>query len=112
QFVLLSHRGFWITEAAFLLGVARTTGQRILDRFHEAGVAALRNPSRPGRPPRCDAKATEWLQALLSKSPRDHGYHTNTWTCALLAEALQQHQEVTLKPEGVRSLLHRLEVRQ
>lgn len=110
--LLFSTQGYGIGEIAVLLNVARSTVQRIAHRFEISGAKGLHNPARPGRPPRCQKEDEEFLLGLLAESPRDHGYQTNTWSCALLAAQLREHRGVQLSPARVRELLRARRARQ
>lgn len=111
QFVLLAAR-YGVSESCRVLGLARSTGQRVLHRFAEGGVSSLHNPPRSGRPPRCTPDDEQFVLGLLQTSPRERGYASNTWTCARIARCLQEERGVRMQPDGVRDLLHRLNTRQ
>ena len=112
RFILLYHGGKCLAEACTLVGMARSTGQRVRGRFKELGPTGLLNPIRTGRPARCGSEQVQFVLGLLETSPRDRGHATNTWTCALLSAELEKEYGVVLTASGMLGLLHREGVRQ
>lgn len=88
RMVLLAASGASVSSIARQLGTCRL---RVLDwvrRFQTAGVEALRDRPRPGRPHVIRALERHQVIAAACQSPRDLGVSRNTWTHEALSEAL------------------------
>ena len=95
-----------LTDAAIAagLGIARSTVERLRQRFVEEGVeAALSERPRPGGARKLDGKAEAFLVATACSAPPDG---RNTWTMQLLADRLVAVGLVgAISDETVRRLL-------
>ena len=81
------------------------TVRRWLGRFVAAGVAALRDAPRPGRPVKADAAYRAALEQAVTTAPRELGLPFDVWTSARLSAYLAETTGVRLAPGWVRALL-------
>jgi transposase len=72
------------------------------------GLRALTVRTPPGRPPRLTPQARHRLVRLLLKGARAHGYRTDLWTTARIAEVITRRFRVTYHRDHVGRLMHRL----
>ena len=62
----------------------------------------------PGRPPRLTRQARHRLVRLLLQGARAHGYRTELWTTARIAEVIARRFKVTYHRDHVGRLMHSL----
>jgi transposase len=86
-------------------GRTTRTVRRWLDRFRMAGVDALRDARRSGRPPKADAAYRVALEQAVTTPPRGLGLPFDVWTSARLSAYLAETAGVRLAPGWVRALL-------
>jgi transposase len=60
-----------------------------------------------GPKPRLTASQLKELEGLLRRGAKSHGWRTELWTAARVAELIERHFEVRFHPEHVRKLLRR-----
>lgn len=76
-------RGKSLTEVAGMLGVEIDTVARWRDKYRQAGLAAIEEGKRPGRPPQVTGVQRAQITALAcSPAPEGHA----RWTLRLLAD--------------------------
>ena len=73
------------------------------------GAAGLQVRFSPGRPPRLNSQQRGRLVKLLLRGPLAHGYRTNLWTTARIAELIQQEFGVDYHRDHVGRLMHSLQ---
>jgi transposase len=78
------------------------------DAWRRRGADALKVGSSPGRPPKLKATQRRRLLRLLLKGPLAHGYHTNVWTTARIAEVIRREFGVSYHRDHIGRLMHRL----
>ncbi len=82
-------------------------------RWREArrrgGARALRVRSSPGRPLKLGPRQRKRLEGLLLQGPLAHGYRTNLWTTARIAELIRREFGVQYHRDHVGRLMHRLQ---
>lgn len=83
------------------------TVRRWLNRFRTAGLEALRDAPRPGRPAKADAAYRAALAQAVTTMPTELGLPFDVWTSARLSAYLAQTTGVELAPGWVRGLLSR-----
>lgn len=82
-------RGEKVSHIAQRLDVDRRSIQRWIAAFAQASdPQALRDGSRPGRPPRWTQDTSGCFEALLATAPGQWGYQAVDWTMPLLGKAL------------------------
>jgi transposase len=79
--------------------------QRARERGGEEG---LKVRFSPGRPPKLDRRQQQKLLRLLPQGAPAHGYRTDLWTTARMAEVIQKHFRVRYHRDHVGRLLHAL----
>lgn len=104
--VELMQQGESPTDIARILGVCRTSlyRWRALARTSPDGLAAR---PHPGPTPRLTADQMTQLEALLKEGAEAHGWRTELWTAARVAELIERHFKVRFHPEHVRKILKR-----
>lgn len=105
QMVWRAHRGVRVPAIARALGVRETTVRTWLARFDAAGVDALKDAPRSGRPPvyRPEEVATV-VEASLTK-PDDLGLPFGSWTLDRLTAYLREHKGVAIGRSRIATLL-------
>jgi transposase len=94
------------TVIARILGVCRTS----LYRWREAARAApdgLASRPHPGPRPRLSGEQLKELEGLLIQGAKAHGWRTELWTAARVAELIERHFGTRFHPEHVRKILKR-----
>jgi len=89
--VLLVAGGMSLTEAARVVGCARTSLRRWGERYLAEGRDGLADRARPGRPPKRAAAAGDLLDGALAASPLDYAYPVTSWTVADLTDLRGRH---------------------
>jgi len=69
---------------------------------------ALQVRTSPGRPARLGATERRRLVKLLLKGPIAHGYRTNLWTTARIAEVIEREFGVAYHRDHIGRLMHSL----
>ena len=108
QLVLLSERGFTVSEIADIQQTSAVTVYKWLARFEAEGPAGLYDRSRSGRPAKVGQQTEEAIEEALSQPPTEQDYNFTYWTVPLLTEHLRQTLGQGLCHETVRTTLHRL----
>jgi transposase len=75
-----------------------------LAREHPEALAAK---PHPGRTPRLGAGDRKRLEGLLLQGAEAHGWRTELWTAARVADLIRRHFKVGFHPEHVRKILRR-----
>jgi len=79
-----------LNEVARRLGCAASSVLRWQRAWTRGGRAALRVRQSPGRPHKLPARQRQRLVALLLKGATAHGYQTELWTTARIAEVIRR----------------------
>lgn len=97
-------------QVATQLDVHPATVGRWAARFRRRGLAGLQGPEHDarGRPRRLQVEHLQLLRQTVLTSPRDSGYAFTLWTLPRLAEFLRQRAGVTVQPNYLGRLLHRM----
>ena len=96
-----------LTEIARWSGRTPETVRRWLHRFRCAGIAALTDAPRSGRPPKADAAYLAALEQAVETAPRALGVPFDAWTSARLSAYLAGTTGIRIAPGWLRVLLHR-----
>ena len=96
------------SEIAPLVLRSHDTVQRVLRRFVEGGLAAVPRRTAPGAPVRLTQPAEAELARVIEEDPHRLGVDAANWTTGLLATYLGQKLGISVDPETVRRVLHRL----
>jgi transposase len=103
--LVLLAQGLAPVEVARLMGVDRRSVRRWRATVRIDGSQALRARPASGRPRRLDAGAMRELDLALTQ---DAGLDSGYWTCARVADLIQERFGVRYHPAHVCRLLHRL----
>ncbi len=69
------------------------------------GVTALTAKPAPGRPPKLSPARRRQLLDVLARGPRRHGFGTELWTLARVAEVVYRRRRVSYHPSQVWRIL-------
>lgn len=95
-------------EVARRVACAPSSVMRWRNARRRGGVRALTVRTPPGRPPRLTPQARQRLVRLLLQGARAHGYRTELWTTARIAEVIARRLHVTYHRDHVGRLMHSL----
>lgn len=93
-------------DVARFLGCGRSSVYTWVKRA-KASLSALAAKPHPGPKPRLSHAQLMELEVLLLKGAKAHGWRTELWTAARVAELIERHFQVRFHPEHVRKLLKR-----
>ena len=86
--VSLLEQGMRAAQVARAVGTSRASVTRWRQAYEEGGAEAIAAKPHPGRPPRLSAAQRRRLAKLLLQGARKHGYSTDLWTLARVAEVI------------------------
>jgi len=78
------------------------------DAVRRRGERGFRVGASPGRPPKLTKGQRQRLVRLLLQGSLAHGYRTDLWTTARVAEVIARHFGIRYHPDHVGRLLHAL----
>jgi transposase len=104
--VELVNQGESPDDVARFLGCGRSSVYTWLKLARE-DLGALAAKPHPGRTPRLNGEDRERLEALLLEGAKAHGWRTELWTAARVADLIERHFRVNFHPEHVRKILKR-----
>jgi len=90
------------------LRCAASSVMRWRDAVRRRGERAFQVRASPGRPPKLPKRQRQHLVRLLLQGSLAHGYRTDLWTTARVAEVIEQHFGIRYHPDHVGRLLHAL----
>jgi transposase len=99
--VLLSARGYSVSQIAEIFAVGEDVVRAWLHRYAREGPSGLDDRPRPGRPPK-DRLARQIVDTQASNPPRNNGLVQGCWTVGLLAAFLLARFGLALAPSSVR----------
>ena len=100
--------GLSLNEVARRIKCVASSVMRWRDAFRRRGADALKVGASPGRPPKLTSAQRRRLVQLLLKGPLAHGYRTNLWTTARIAELVRREFGVDYHRDHVGRLMHAL----
>jgi transposase len=100
--------GLSLNEVGRRTRCAASSVMRWFNAWRRGGAAALRVSTSPGRPPKLGAVQRRRLVKLLLKGPIAHGYRTNLWTTARIAEVIEREFGVNYHRDHVGRLMRGL----
>jgi transposase len=100
--------GLSLNEVARRVKCVASSVMRWRDAWRRRGAESLKVRSSPGRPAKLNASQRRRLVTLLLKGPVTHGYHTNLWTTARIAELIAREFGVRYHRDHVGRLMHSL----
>ncbi len=95
-------------EIAIALDVHAQTVRAWRREYRDGGLKALAARPHPGPPCRLSLEQKQQLLALLSDSPKAHGYDTPIWTTQLVARLIQERFDVQYHHDHVGAIMHQL----
>ena len=104
----LLDRGYSLHEVGRQVGCAAVSVMRWRDARRRGGAKALKVRFSPGRPSKLDAAQRRRLVGLLLKGATAHGWRTNLWTTARIAELIRREFSVAYHRDHIGRLLHSL----
>jgi transposase len=90
--------GYSTQEVADFLGVDPSTVRRWLAAFRAGGGAGLGAKAVSGRPGKLTSTQEKIALRWLTESPTHHGFETELWTAARLAQLIREEFGVGLNP--------------
>jgi transposase len=100
--------GYSLNEVGRRIGCNASSVMHWRDARRRRGAEGLRVRSSPGRPLKLDRKQRRRLVNLLLQGPMMHGYRTNLWTTARIAELISREFGVQYHRDHVGRLMHGL----
>lgn len=85
-------------EIADLLGVAPRSVRRWAAAFRQRGVQGLAAQPAAGRPPKLSRTQEKVVRRWLAGSPTEHGFDTELWTAARLAQLIDEEWGIRFNP--------------
>lgn len=104
----LVKEGHSLQAVARWLRCAASSVMRWRDAVRRRGERGFRVRASPGRPPKLTKPQRQHLVRLLLQGSLAHGYRTDLWTTARVAEVIERHFGIQYHPDHVGRLLHRL----
>lgn len=104
----LLDEGRSLNEVGRLVGCAASSVMRWRDARKQGGERALKVKSSPGRPPRLSPVQRTELVRLLLQGAMAHGYRTELWTTARIAELIEKTFGIRYHRDHVGRLMHSL----
>ncbi len=104
----LKQRGWYQRDIAEALDVSEETVSRWLARARSGGPDALRNRPRPGHPPKLTAAQKRLIPEFLWHGAEAYGFRGEVWTCARIAQVIEEEFGVRYHKDHVGRLLREL----
>ena len=100
--------GLSLNEVARRIRCVASSVMRWRNAWRQRGADALKVGSSPGRPLKLKATHQLRLLRLLLNGPLAHGYNTNVWTTARIAEVIRREFGVSYHRDHIGRLMHSL----
>src|SRR5215467_3193458 len=100
--------GHSLNEVGRRIGCDASSVMRWRNARWRKGAEGLKVRFSPGRPPRLNSQKRKRLVKQLLQGPLTHGYRTNLWTTARIAELIQREFGVRYHRDHVGRLMHAL----
>jgi transposase len=104
----LLEEGMRPVAVARALGTSRASVTRWRQAYEAGGEKALKAKPHPGGTSRLTVAQRKRLIRLLLRGPRKHGYNTELWTLARVAEVIAVNFGVAYHPSAVWHILRRM----
>lgn len=101
----LFQHGWSQRQIALALGVSEGAVSQWLTRARQAGLGALHDRPRPGRPPRLSPEQQARVPALLRQGAPAFGFRGDLWTRKRVREVIRREFGVTYSPSHISRLL-------
>jgi transposase len=104
----LKRQGWSRKDIAAALGVSPVSVSRWFARVRHGGPEALRARPRPGRPPKLSSAEKRLIPEFLWHGAEAYGFRGEVWTCARVAQVIEEELGVRYHQDHVGRLLHEL----
>jgi transposase len=104
----LKEQGWSQRHIAAALGVSEDAVSRWLVRARDGGPEALRSRSSPGRPPKLSSAQKRLIPEFLWHGAEAYGFRGEVWTCARIAQVIEEEFGVRYHKDHVGRLLQEL----
>src|SRR6185312_9278546 len=104
----LKQQGWYQRHIAAALGVSEDAVSRWLLRARDGGPDALRSRTSPGRPPKLSAAQKRLIPDFLWHGAEAYGFRGEVWTCARVAQVIEEEFGVRYHKGHVGRLLAEL----
>jgi transposase len=101
--------GHSLNEVGRRIGCNASSVMRWRDARRQGGAKALRVRFSPGRPWKLDRVQRRRLKKVLARGAPAHGYQTNLWTTARIAEVIEREFGIQYHRDHVGRLMHSLQ---
>jgi transposase len=101
----LKQRGWYQRDIAEALGVSEVAVSGWLTRARDDGPEALRARSSPGHPPKLTTDQKRSIPEFLWHGPEAYGFRGQVWTCARIAQVIEEEFGVRYHKDHVGRLL-------
>jgi transposase len=91
--------GYSVQEVADFLEVEPRSVRRWLATLRRHGAAGLAALPVPGRPRKLSASQEKIVRRWLGDCPTEHGFATDLWTAARLAQLIEQEWDIHFHPD-------------
>jgi transposase len=108
QMILLSTRGYAVSEIVKIHNTSNTTAYKWFGRFDAQGPDGLYDQPRDGRPPKMTDEVKETLEETLDDPPASQGYTFTIWTVGLLRAHIERDVGLQVCDDTIRRTLHQL----
>ena len=104
----LKRQGWSGHDIAEALGVSPVSVSRWFARARDGGAEALRAHPRPGRPPKVSAAQKRLIPEFLWHGAEAYGFRGEVWTCARVAQVIEEEFGIRYHKDHVGRLLQEL----
>ena len=111
RMVLLSSRGYSITQIAAIFECEEATVRHWLERYQAEKESGLQDRPKSGRPRKAGPAAQQLICQTIEQPPAECGHPFGYWTTQTLAAHLARATGVRLSAATVRRVLHALRYR-
>jgi len=105
RIMLLAHQGHWVPAIAYQLQLTAITVRTWLKRFNAAGLAALTDQPRSGRPATYTPQQVAEVIATALTPPEHLGLPFASWTLDRLEAYVNEQQGIAIKRSRIDDLL-------
>jgi len=104
----LKRQGWFRRDIAAALGVSPVSVSRWFARVRDGGLEALRAHPSPGHPPRLAVAQKRLIPEFLWHGAEAYGFRGEVWTCARIAQVIEEEFGVRYHKDHVGRLLKEL----
>ena len=104
----LKQAGWNQRQIAFALGVREGTVSRWLARVRRDGPTALLARPAPGRTPKLETEQSRLIPDFLGHGAEAYGFRGEVWTCARVAQVIEEEFGVSYHKSQVSRILKKL----